>query len=54
MIYKVNIDKALMDGIDEMPSLKQMHRVLNDMIKCKYYASKEAKQPMFIFKIRPN
>ena len=28
---KVNIDEALMDRIDEMPSLKQMYGVINDM-----------------------
>ena len=31
-----------MDRIDEMPSLKQMYGVINDMENCEYNASKEA------------
>ena len=33
-----------MDRIDEMPSLKQMYGVINDMENCEYNASKEAKK----------
>ena len=40
----VNIDESLMDRIDEMPILKQMYGVINDMETCEYNASKEAKK----------
>ena len=33
-----------MDRIDEMPSLKQINRVINDMETCEYNASKGAKK----------
>ena len=34
-----------MDRIDEMPSLKQMYGVINDMENCEYNAFKGAKKP---------
>ena len=33
-----------MDRIDEMPSLKQIYRVINDMENCEYNAFKGAKK----------
>ena len=33
-----------MDRIDEMPSLKQMYGVINDMENCEYNAFKGAKK----------
>ena len=33
-----------MDRIDEMPSLKQMYGVINDIETCEYNASKGAKK----------
>ena len=33
-----------MDRIDEMPSLKQMYGVINDMVNCEYNAFKGAKK----------
>ena len=41
---KVNIYEALMDRIDEMPSLKQIYGVTNYMENCEYNASKGAKK----------
>ena len=33
-----------MDGIDEMPSLKHMYRVIDDIDNCEYNAFKGAKK----------
>ena len=41
---QVNIDEALMDKIDEIPSLKEMYGMTNDMENCEYNASKGAKK----------
>ena len=43
-----------MDRIDEMPSLKQMYGVINDMDNCEYNASKGAKKSKKSIKIQPN
>ena len=44
-----------MDRIDEMPSLKQMYGVINDMDNCEYNAFKGGEEIEIVYnKIRPN